>query len=280
MLETAKYVNHLGEVIAFGNGIYINYSELHDYSWDYQSESDKISLFERGIVTKTIPVVVACSTEKQGLKAINELMELTEKDILAKEPGKLFINDYYLNCYIKGSSKTNYLVKKGYLEAKLELVSDQAQWVSETKFHFQYGANGTELLTLGNEGQNLDYPYDYPYNYASTITATDIVNKGFASSEFKMVLYGSCSNPAIYINEHKYALNTSIVGGEYITIDSKKKTIILTKRDGTKVNCFKDRDKGSYIFEKIPSGSSAVTWEGLYEFDVILLEERSEPKWI
>lgn len=278
MLEKAKYINHLGEVIAFGDGIFINYSELHDYSWDYQNDNNRISLFERGIVTKSIPVVVACTTEKQGLKAINNLMELTEKDILAKEPGRLYIGEYYLNCYIKGSSKANYLVKKGYLEAKLELVSDTPEWVSETKFHFQYGSGSS--IAAGDIGQNLDYPYDYPYDYASTITATDINNRGFAASEFRMILYGSCSDPVIYINEHKYALDMTVAGGEYVTIDSKKKTITLTKKDGSTVNCFKNREKDSYIFEKIPSGSSAVTWEGLYEFDVILLEERSEPKWI
>ena len=67
--------------------------------------------------------------------------------------------------------------------------------------------------------------------------------------------------------------------GEYLTIDSTTKKIFLTKNDGTIINQFNNRNRDSYIFEKIPAGSNVVTWNGDFAFDVILLEERSEPKW-
>jgi hypothetical protein len=53
----------------------------------------------------------------------------------------------------------------------------------------------------------------------------------------------------------------------------------VTRNDGTTVNHFNDRNKASYIFEKIPPGNNAITWPGGFGFDVILMEERSEPKW-
>ena len=77
-----------------------------------------------------------------------------------------------------------------------------------------------------------------------------------------------------------YQVDCEVGEGEYLTVDSTTKKIFVTKNDGTIVNCFNSRNKNSYIFEKIPSGNNAVTWSGEYGFDVILMEERSEPKWI
>ena len=65
---------------------------------------------------------------------------------------------------------------------------------------------------------------------------------------------------------------------EFLTIDSVLKTIVLTKRDGSTENCFNYRNKDSYIFEKIPSGTSNIS-SGNFNFEITLLEERSEPKW-
>lgn len=65
-----------------------------------------------------------------------------------------------------------------------------------------------------------------------------------------------------------------------VSIDSIAKTILLTKRDGTVENHFHQRNRESYIFEKIPAGSNIVTWDKTFKFDVVLFEERSEPKWI
>ena len=67
--------------------------------------------------------------------------------------------------------------------------------------------------------------------------------------------------------------------GEYLTIDSATKKIFLTAVDGTTANKFNNRNRDSYIFEKIQPGGNVVAWDGTFGFDVILLEERSEPKW-
>ena len=61
MIEKARYVNHMNEVIEFGaNGIYINENDLHDFAWTATSMNDKISSFKMGIVKKSLPVVFAC----------------------------------------------------------------------------------------------------------------------------------------------------------------------------------------------------------------------------
>lgn len=275
MLEKITYTNHINESLQFGqNGLFANYNDLRDYKWAYQSENDKISLFERGIRNKKLPIVIACESKEKGIEIKNRLMEYAEKDVLVKEPGTLTIGEYYMKCFIIGSSKTNYLLDKRYMEVTLEILTDQPVWIKETKSTFIPGVN-----LLNQEGNNLDYPFDHPYDYATDILSRTLNNTGFIACDFRIIFYGECENPKCYIGNNLYEVFVSLEKGEYLTIDSKKKTIILTHKDGSITNCFKFRNKEHYIFEKIPAGECSVTWDGDYGFDVVIIDERSEPKW-
>ena len=110
-------------------------------------------------------------------------------------------------------------------------------------------------------------------------SSSPINNTNFVASNFKLRIYGACINPAIIIGDHTYKVNCTVNAGEYLTIDSTTKKIYVTGTDGTVTNVFSQRDRESYIFEKIPVGMVTVAWGGGYGFDLILLEERSEPKW-
>ena len=277
MLEQVKFINHLNESMEWGkNGIYVNYNDLHDYSWSIVAENNKISQFEKGIVNKTIPLVMYCSNTEEGLAIKNQLMEIAEKDILAMQYGKIVIGDYYLKCYITGSSKGNYLINKGYLEVTLTISTDLPQWVKETtQSFFKEGS----VLDKGVTSKNLDYPFDYTYDYLNSLHERRINNTGFIDAEFEMVIYGTVTKPTIYIGGHTYEVDCEVSNNEYLTINSRTKTIVLTRYNGEKVNCFKHRNKESYVFEKIPSGNNIVIWDGDWGFDITLFEERSEPKW-
>lgn len=277
MLEQIKFINHLNETMEWGkNGIYVNYNDLHDYSWSIVSENNKISQFEKGIVNKTIPLIIYCSDTEEGLAIKNRLMEIAEKDVLAMQYGKIVIGDYYLKCYITGSSKGNYLINKGYLEVTLTLATDLPQWVKETTQSFWKEGS---VLDNGTVTKNLDYPFDYSFDYLNSLHERRINNTGFICSEFEITIYGAVTNPIIYIGGHTYEVDCEVSNNEYLTINSRTKTIVLTRYNGEKVNCFKHRNKQSYVFEKIPSGNNIVVWDGNWGFDITLFEERSEPKW-
>jgi phage-related protein len=95
-----------------------------------------------------------------------------------------------------------------------------------------------------------------------------------------MIIFGPCSAPTVYVSGHAYTVNCDAELGEYITIDSVEKTVTKTAIDGTTTNVFNLRGRESYIFEKIGAGANTVVWDGGYGVDIILMEERSEPKWI
>jgi hypothetical protein len=158
------------------------------------------------------------------------------------------------------------------MRISVKVSTDQPYWVKETSASFNYGSNGTA-------GKNLDYNRDFPYDYASNMLGTDLNNTNFVASNFRINIFGACESPCVTINGHAYEVDVSVAANEYLTIDSTDKTVILTHSDGTIENCFNLRNRDSYIFEKIPSGISMVASNATFKFDVVLLEERGEPKW-
>lgn len=272
MQERLRYKNHMNEIIDFGSaGIFVSSSDLHDYNWTITQRNNKISTFKRAITKRTLPVVIFCPTPEAGVEARNRLMEVAEKDVLAKKPGQIIIGDYYYKCYITESKKTKYLSTRRRMEAKLTIQSDTPYWIRETVHVFRKVGQGS--------GTIYDYPFDYSFDYMPSLQREQMANTDFTASNFRMVIYGPCSNPMVYISGHGYGVNCDAAEGEYITIDSAAKTVTRTAMDGTVTNVFNHRSRDSYVFQKIAAGTNIVTWDGDYGVDIILLEERSEPKW-
>lgn len=282
MLEEITFINHINEKMEWGrNGIYVNNNDLRDYSWSFTSDNSRISAFHMGVAAKTIPIIICCSSEEKGIELKNRLLEYADKDVLALQHGKIIVGDYYLRCYITGSKKSQYLIHKGYLETTLTVTTDYPHWIKEGKTSFRM--NGTvvkdEDQVISGGRRNFDYNADFPYDYMSGMKGRTLNNTGFIETNFKLIIYGVAVNPTIYIAGHCYQVGCSVGEDEYLTIDSIAKTIKLTKQDGSVENCFNYRNRESYIFQKVPAGDNAVTWDNTFGFDIILFDERSEPKW-
>jgi len=272
MIEQVRYTNHRNEVLEFGKDkLFVNENDLHNFAWTVTSKNDRISGFKKGIVSKTIPIILKCDSEEEGLALRNKLFEVMEKDVLAVKHGTLSIGDYYLKCYVTESKKSEYLLDKGYMRVTLKVSTDFPYWIRETMTTFGYG--------IGNVGTNLDFNRDFPSDYSSNLLGKPLNNTGFVASNFRVVIYGACENPGITVAGHLYEVAASVAANEYLTIDSVNKTVVLTHTDGTTENCFNLRNRDSYIFEKMPVGLSEIAVNGDFKFDIVLLEERSEPKW-
>lgn len=274
MLESLKYKNHLNEVIDFGkDGIYVNTNDLHDYEWKATTKNNRISALERNVSKRKLPVIIICNTEAEGIAARNRLFEEVEKDVLALQHGQIIIGDYYFRCFVTQSKKKDYHISKRHMQVTLTLTTDFPFWVRESAFSFtpvEAGETGSAYL---------DYALDYPFDFLAETAKKELVNTDFVGSNFRIIMHGPCVNPAVHIGGHTYQVNLTINEGEYLTIDSVSKKIYVTLSDGTEENQFNKRNRDSYIFEKIKAGQNTVTWTGDFAFRVILLEERSEPRW-
>ena len=269
------FENHLGQRFeGLPNGVYLNASDLRNYSWSYETINNRISRFFRGIKNRKIPLVVYCKSGDEAVSVMNRLHELAEADIVAEIPGKIFVGDYYTIGYITASAKSSYLTRRKYCKIELTLTSDDPVWYREQSYTF--------LPYTGNEigsGGGVDYPYNYPYDYTLSLNGRKIVCNSVWSSAFRLRIYGEATNPAVIINGHTYTVNGTIGKMETLLIDSTNKTITLTTAAGKKINWFDKRGREEYIFEPIPAGQSTVTWAGNFGFDLTVVEKRSEPKW-
>lgn len=271
MYESVKYINHLGEVLSFGSdGLFVNENELHDFEWNVESINNTITGFSKGIQQKRVPARIACSSEAEGIAKRNLLFEIPEKDVIANEYGKLWINGYYCECYVIKSQKAKYSAMGRYMADMLTIATDRPYWIKETEFTFIKG-------DAQSEGK--DYPYDYPYDYAGFSMRQSLDNPAFYDANFRMSIFGPVVNPAVYIGEHLYQVESEVPAGSYLTIDSIAHTITIIDGEGNKVNAFNARNRDSYIFEKIPAQSSDISWDNTFDFTITICEERSVPKW-
>ena len=273
MLERFKYTNNSGDTLEFGKDcLFVNENDLRDFVWEISTRNNRISGFKKGVVEKTIPLILKCDTEADGIYWRNRIFEVFEKDVLANKHGKIHIGDYYLRCFIVGSKKTEYLIHKGYMVISLVVKTDLPDWVKETTTNHS--------MYYPEEQNYLEYPYDFPHDFALPIAGDTLNNTAFAPSNFILTIEGEVLSPTLFIGGHEYTVYVNVDEGEYLTIDSVNKTIVLTKNDGQKINCFNERNKKSYIFEKIPVGNSTITSTIKdLKFTITLLDERSEPLW-
>lgn len=272
ILEKLKYINHRGEVFDFAaEGIWTELSDLHDYAWSISTRNRRITALYRDITVRKLPVTIVCCTEDEGVNVRNRLFETVEKDVLAGQYGRLVLGDYYYRCYITGSQKSDYLISRRHMRVTLTVTTDRPVWIRETTFSFLSAAQGSV--------HSADAACDYPFDWYNAMNSGQLLNTGFMPCDFRMILYGPVTTPVVYVAGHEYKVNCVIGDGEYLTIDSGSKTILLTQNDGSQVNHFADRGRDQYIFQQIKPGRSDVTWDKSFVIDIVLLEERSEPKW-
>ena len=275
MLDSFIFENHLGQRFdGLKNGVFLNYSDLRDYSWSYDTLNNQISRFYMGVTDRKIPLVVYCSSDEDAVNIKNRLHELAEADIVATLPGKIRIGDWYTNGYITASKKGEYLVNKRYCTLELTLTSNDPAWFCETKHSFSPENAGSVEAENGT-----DYPYDYAYDYAVALRGRRVQCNSVRDSAFKLLIYGPATDPSVMIGENTYTIKGSVAAGETLLVNSLDKTITLTTSTGKTANWFDHRGRDSYIFEPIRPGQNVVSWGGAFGFDLTVVEKRSEPKW-
>lgn len=274
--EKIKYVNHNGEEMIWGGGensIFVNANTLHDYKWSIDSDKNNIKAFERGIVDFEVPIVIACRTEKEGNYIKNKLVELVDVDVNAKEPGKLYVGEYYIKCYVSASSKSKYNMTDRFASASLTITTASPYWIREKTYRFH----------MYPDVKDLDYPHDCPYGYSMNSIKTIIVNKlnnsSYLTADFRLDIYGEVDSPCLSIDGHNYAVDCIVNEGEILTIDTFEKQVYRTV-NGNRINEFKNRNREEYIFEPLNSGIIKLNNFGRFPYTITVYEKRSEPLWI
>lgn len=274
MLDKFYYLNNFGEKINFGQeGIFAAYNDLRDYQWSYESINNVITGFTRGIVSKKLPVLFLSASGQKTRQARNKAYEIFEKDVLVKKKGKLYVNGYYMECWLIGSKNSEYLNSESYLRTEFTIVTDKPEWVKTTTFSFAPSLNYTS-------DEDDDFEFDFPIDLQAAPHSSNILlNDNAFPSDFILNIYGACTNPQIEIGDYTYQFNCVLQDGERLEVNSQTKKIVKHSSQGTAENYFNCRNKRQSVFEPIPSGNMQVQWNNAFRFDLITIKRRSEPEW-
>ena len=271
------YENHIGERIDLNSeNIILQYQEFFNYSWDATIRNRKIKGFKRDSATLPVTVAVTAETEEEYLQIIEEFYRIIEKDILAVVPGKLYIDEQYLNCYISGDIKQDAFKGILFQVKNLTLVTDFPYWIKETTYQYlPEKPNQVEYTTLE---KGILFP-KFPFDFYSEKGEKTLFNPSFKGSNFILTIYGFAENPQITIAGHPYRVETTVYEGERLVIDSIKGTVKKIGRLGEITDCYNARGKQKRVFQKIPPGMNTFQWSGGFGVGITLFDERSEPKW-
>lgn len=283
MLDSMRYVNTNGEEILIGNisnkndKIFANYNNIRDYVWSYRQENNKISGFNRKITEKTLPLIIKRNTA-------DRMLPIFEYDINKNMPGKLYISERYLECYIYGVVTSMYLVRSDYIKITLKIVSDTPIWIKEKTVNmvpvisnsgFDLGILQTQILDLGmSTTGGIVSGFDL-----GTTSSKIIENYSNFPAAVKIVINGPCSAPRIIIGENLYQVATTLSSGEKLIIDGFKKKTSKVLNNGKEENVFSKRNTYSYIYKKIQAGVNLLSWDSQFIGEITVYEEWSVPIW-
>lgn len=274
MLDKFYYLNNYGETLKFGeDGIFAFYNDLRDYQWGYESINDKITGFTRGIVSKKLPVLFLSSSGEATRKARNRAFEIVEKDVLSNKKGKLYCNGYYMECWLIGTSNTEYLNSESYMKTEFAVVTDKPEWVkSKTLTFAPYESAAGQY--------DVDFSFDFPVDLqAASYASNTLINPFAFASQFILTIYGACENPQITIGGYTYSFTCELAAGERLEVNTLTRKILKYSAQGAVSNYFNCRNKENSVFAAIPSGNKHVQWNNEFTFDLMIIQQRSEPEW-
>lgn len=268
------YINSRGDLLYLDRKPYYmtQDTDLFDSSWKYEESNRVVDNVYKGIEEKKMQIAIIGENEPDCHNKIDELLDCVEIDTANNANGKLYVGDYYINCYFVEDKKKPEYISNNHALIELKLVQKNPYWIKETLSKYRYE---DKQSTSG-----YDYPYDYPHSYGiNNGFYGSLENSHFAESNFVMIIYGYAVNPCVVIGGNIYRLNCTIKEGDRVVINSADQTITLIHANDQRENAFRYRDQTNDIFRKIQPGTSSVLWNAKFDFDIWLCTERSEPEW-
>ena len=270
-MHNLRYVNNMNEVIDFNSiSVVMDLAEIFSHEWQEETLYNKIISFKKKTNTYSVPIFLKGS---DAYSKAEKILNIIEKDIISKTPGMLQYGDWYLPGYFTSKKTMGFYKCSNSIRLTLGFVTDAEKWCREYKYTYR-------INDVAIEERGLGYAYSYPYDFLSSINTQNAYNYSDVESDFILQIYGPAINPEVTVGENIYKVDTELYRNEHLVINTKKKTIIRTTSKGEKINEYAKRSLENYIFQKIPSGMSIVTVTPNCNFDIVVIEERSEPQWI
>lgn len=255
---------------------YLKTASFHDWKWTpkIKEKSIGVNISQFGREAKTYEATLALSgPQSDREKELDALHEDMERDVQMKTPGKLIYNGFSIDCYpVASKTYSNSSGTRTYND--ISFYCPYPMWSQEELKSFN------AVNTGGSAEGGFDYEFDYEFDYMTELSLSIYCKiDHFCPCEFRMTIYGPCTNPSITIGGHVYQVYQTLAAAEYMVIDSRARTVTKYLINGTPVNVFNSRRFDMSVFEPLPVGKVQVVRNSGFGADILIYKERSEPAW-
>ena len=266
-----EYESNAGAVVPLNSGVYVGKPNgLFSREWDYEIGYRALATASRGARKVSFNAFFADMAQADALR------RYADADMQGGTPGTIRVDGWFQRCFVVASEVDG--IGGDFFAAKLTLVLLDGVWRRGTTTAF--------VPVRGSADYGfLDLPYDLPYDLGVTPPLRYAVNPGYSGSPARFVVYGPAVNPSVRLAGNLYQVDVAVPDGGYMDIDPLRRTVTVVGADGTTVDAFSKAHRGSgagsgeYIFERVPAGTSEISWDNSFGFDLTLYEEEGEPAW-
>lgn len=261
------YVNSAGEILRFDGRDHSPYliqtSAMFDYQWSMTTydrarrDGGRAVFARRAVQDKSLVLDVFADTQEAHNAALNRLHDVLDYDVCRLTPGRLYINNQYVECFAHVSVKTLDRDWTTYTVVGLTFKVISPAWTADE-------AQNTRTLAAGTQSMTFE-------------------NTGAGTAPMILMIYGPCVKPVVTVGGNPYGVNITLAAGDKVVIHQPDKTVKSTV-SGVTGNAFNKRKKDADVFQPAPPGTLTVTRtdaNGSAAFDVTVtfLIQRSEPRW-
>lgn len=265
-----KYQNHLGKSVDLSsNGIVADPTDVLAWSLEVDDSYGTVRSIGRSIASRKLKVAT------YSMSARKRLYEVPAVDVDAKSPGRLYVGEWYLVCYVTSSSVNGWW-RGGVASYDLDVTVVDPLWRKDVSYVLTERYDG---------GAGLDFPHDFPHDFGYSNVITTVNNTGFRPADVLIRAYGPLDGCVVTVAGNEYIVRESLEDGEYLTIDTYGRTVKVTRLTGEVHDAFPSvggdyfEGSGSYVFERVPPGLSEVIWSGVSDLDITLVITRDEPDY-
>lgn len=240
MIGAIRYVNSIGEEIAFGEGCWhYGKTDIFDTSCAHRSIGGRITGFERNIREMSLTVELAGPEEER-----RRLADVTSYDVRTGQPGTLWADGCSMRCWIPGAALSDWYQLEDRLTAELTVVSDDPVWVRSASVTLE----SRDDLVVGG----LDYPHDYPHDYLYSAGASVVMENPFRlPAKCDIYIPGPCSDPYVIIAGNRYQVLGDVDKGQLLIIKGlrgpRDRRAPLRRHRAQRVRQARDRGRGAAL---------------------------------
>ena len=134
------YKSSEGEIVNLIEAPYmmLTDTEILNYSWEWETSGinfPKISALKKSLVSSSFSIVVSGSSKADMMDNVEYLTSIFDGDCYRGEMGRIYIGNFYRNCFITSSSKSK-IFEQTTTTIQFVATSDDANWKYEKEISF------------------------------------------------------------------------------------------------------------------------------------------------